>query len=132
MKSVRLTTCNNAIEANMIKNVLENEEIACFLTNENFTTLMPGYSGMLGSGVQIFVDEDDYEKALEILHDQQKIDEIKCPYCNSKNVTFGLGEKKLKKIFVVIMSLLAGTPFGNVNNTYYCKDCNKEFQKTTV
>ena len=130
MKTVRLTTCSNAIEANMIKNLLENEEIACFLTNENFTTLMPGCSGILGSGIQIFVDEDDYEKAIEILHNQQKTDEVTCPYCNSKNVTFGLGEKKVKKIFVVILSLMAGAPFGNVNSTYYCNNCRKEFKRT--
>ncbi|MGE0078985.1 MAG: DUF2007 domain-containing protein [Bacteroidales bacterium] len=129
MKTIRLTTCSNAIEANMIKNLLENEGINCFLTNENFSTLMPGHTGMLGSGVQIIIDEDDLEKATKALESLQQNEEIICPHCNSKNIRFGLGKNKLKKIFVVILSLLSSTPFNNINNTYYCNNCKKDFFK---
>ena len=63
MATIRLTTCDNAVEANMIKNLLTNEGITCFLTNENFTSLMPNYTGMMGAGIQIMIDEKDAEKA---------------------------------------------------------------------
>lgn len=51
MNTIRLTTCNDSFEANLIKDKLENEGIECFLTNENFTSLFPIYNGILGSGI---------------------------------------------------------------------------------
>lgn len=129
MAIVRLITCNNSVEANMLKSLLENEGIECFLTNENFTTLMPGYNGMLGSGIQVMIDERDNEKALEILSQQGTEELIKCPNCSSEKVVFGLGEKKFKKIIVVILSTLFFIPFNNIRNTYYCKNCKTEFQR---
>ena len=129
MKIIRLTTCNSSIEANMIKHLLENEEINCFLTNENFSTIMPHFSGILDSGVQIMIDEKDSIKALKLLEAQSNTNELTCPECNSKNINFGLGIKKSKKIFFVLLSLFAFTPFKNITNTYYCMDCKTEFKK---
>lgn len=130
MATIRLTTCSNTIDANMIKNILENEGISCFLTNENFTSLMPGYNGMLGSGIQIMIDEKDFENAKKLIENQENTDVIKCPNCNSDNVVFGLGEKKFKKAIVIILSALFAIPFNNIRNTYYCRDCKTEFKKT--
>lgn len=63
----RLTVCGNQLEAYTLKNLLENEGIEAYLTNENFTNLMPGYIGMLGSGIHVMVQEEDMEKALKVL-----------------------------------------------------------------
>jgi len=131
MAIINLTTCNTSIEANMIKGLLDSEGIECFLTNENFTTLMPGYNGMLGSGIQVMIDEAEYERATEILS-KQTTEELKCPNCGSENIIFGLGEKKFKKIVVVILSALFAIPFNNIRNTYYCKDCKTEFKKAEM
>ncbi len=113
----------------MIKGLLENESIECFLTNENFTTLMPIYNGMLGSGIQIMINEEDSERAIELLS-KQSAEGLKCPYCGSENVIFGLGKKKFKKIVIVILSALSAIPFNNIRNTYYCNDCKIEFKRT--
>lgn len=128
MAIIRLTTCTSAIEANLLKNLLENEGIECFLTNENFSTLMPGYTGMLGSGVQIMIDENDKEKSLEIIGQKQNKDVIKCPKCGSENIGFSLGENKMKKIFLVILSIFLFIPFNNIKSTFYCKDCKNVFK----
>jgi transcription elongation factor Elf1 len=130
MAVIRLTTCNNIIEANMLKDMLENEGINCFLTNENFTTLLPAYNGMFGAGIQIMIDEANKDKAQKIIDEIQTRpdNEIKCPTCGSSNVGFGLGEKKFKKILIVIISLLNFMPFNNLKNTYYCKACKTEFK----
>jgi len=131
MAIITLTTCNTSIEANMIKGLLDSEGIESFLTNENFATLMPGYNGMLGSGIQVMIDEVDSERAIEIIS-KQNIEELKCPNCGSENITFGLGEKKFKKIVVVILSALFVIPFNNIRNTYYCKNCKTEFKKAEM
>jgi hypothetical protein len=129
MATIRLTTCDNAVEANMLKDLLTNEGIACFLTNENFTSLMPNYSGMMGAGIQIMVDEKDAEKASGFLAVQNGETELKCPNCHSDKVTFGLGLNRFKKIFFILLSALTFTPLSNLTNTFYCKECKTEFKK---
>ena len=128
MSIIRLTTCNNIIEANMIKHTLENEEIECFLTNNNFTTLMPGYNGILGAGIQVMIEENDFENAVRLLNIEEKSEIIKCPNCNSEDISFGLGENKVRKIFIAFISALIATPMGNIRNTYYCKNCKHDFK----
>lgn len=67
MKTVRIKSCIDSFEANIIKGKLENEGIECFLTNENLSTLLPHHFMSEISGVQVLVDEENVEKALEIL-----------------------------------------------------------------
>jgi hypothetical protein len=127
MPTIKLTTCDNAIEANFIKNNLENEGIECFLTNEISSTLLPGFTGMLNAGVHIMINEEDFEKASALIKKPDSKKQITCPGCNSTNVSYSLGERKGLKILAVIFSLFAATPFGNIKRKYYCKDCRTEF-----
>lgn len=63
-KTVRLATCNNSYEANILKLELENNGISCILGNENMSAL---YAGLLPvMGVDVYVFEQDGEKAAEI------------------------------------------------------------------
>ena len=126
MSIIRLMTCDNAIKANIIKGHLKNEGIEAFTTNENFTNLMPHYNRILNSGVQIMIFDTDYDKASEILKLNIKEEHI-CPNCQSKNIKFSLGKNKIRKIFVIIFSLLTTTPFNNLKSVYKCKDCQTEF-----
>ena len=50
MKTQILITCNNAIEANLIKGRLEVEGVQSFTTSENISNLIPMYNNMLGGG----------------------------------------------------------------------------------
>jgi len=129
MNTVVLTTCNSAIEANLIKGMLENNGIKCFLTNENFSNLMPHYNGVMGAGVQIIVADSDVKQAKALLLSQPDETEIVCPNCGSLNISYGLGTNKIKLFFAVLMSLLIWIPFGNIRATYLCKDCKTEFKK---
>lgn len=127
MAIIRLTTCDNLIEANFIKNNLENENIECFLTNEISSTLLPGYNGMLNAGVQIMIDEKDFDKASILIPQADSEKQIICPGCNSTNVSYSLGDRKGLKVLSVIFSLFASTPFANIKRKYYCKDCKTGF-----
>lgn len=129
MTTTILTTCNNAFEASLVKGMLENNEIKCFLTNENFSTLMPHYSGVMGAGVQIIIDEKDMPKAKELLLPQSKENVLVCPGCGSLNVSFGLGSNRVKVILAVLFSLFIWIPFGNIKCIYYCQDCKTEFKR---
>jgi Zn finger protein HypA/HybF involved in hydrogenase expression len=130
VKTVRLMTSDNLAEAHIIKGRLLNEGIDCFLTNENFTNLMPLYNNMLGSGIQIIVNEKDNDKAREILKDKIEPNnlELVCPNCGSENIGLGLGKGKAFKVFNMIIALLSFFPIGNLKPKYYCKSCNTEIK----
>jgi hypothetical protein len=127
MAIIRLITCESIIEANFLKNILENENIDCFLTNENFITLLPIYIGMMGAGIQLMIEESDFEKSFELINSTKPCNLLVCPNCNSSNITFGFGYRKRLKKLGVIMSLIIMIPFGNIKRNYNCKDCNCEF-----
>ena len=61
MKTIRLKTCDNIFEAQLVKNELENAGIPVILANEIMSTYPPM------SGVDILVSECDYERAMRIL-----------------------------------------------------------------
>ncbi len=109
---IRLITCNTIQEAYIIKGHLNNENIECLLTNQNFTSLLPIYNNMLGAGIQILVKENDYEIAKGLVIDKTQPENIekKCPNCGSQNLSLGLGKNKFLKILNVVLALLASIP----------------------
>ncbi len=123
-------TSNSLTEAYIIKGRLLNEGIECFLTNENFTTLMPLFNNMMGSGIQIIINEKDIEKARIILKDkiEPNNNDLICPNCGSKNIGLGLGKRKAFKIFNIILALFLFFPLGNLKPRFYCKDCKTEIR----
>lgn len=127
MSIIRLTTCDSIIDANFLKNNLENEGIECFLSNEISSTLVPFYNGMMNAGIQVMINDEDLEKASKLIDIPEVVKPIMCPNCNSTNIKFGFGEKKGWKILGVILSLLVILPFGNIKRNYFCKDCKTEF-----
>lgn len=128
MKTIRLTTCDNAIQAHLLQGALENEGIKSILHNENFSTLLPALANIMGGGVQVLVMECDLERALEILYRNTPLDKKYCPYCGSEDIYISLGKRKYSKLFFALFSgLLAGTPLGNIRNVYQCSVCRKDF-----
>lgn len=121
-----LSTYDNSISANLIKNKLELEGIPCILTNENFTNLMPHFYGILGSGVQVLVPNDRLLEAKTIA--EIKADILTCPNCKSHNIS-NRNVKTLNKIRLLFISLFFIIPFGNLINNYFCNDCKHEFKK---
>lgn len=83
---------------------------------------------MLGSGIQVIVNKNDYYKAREII--KEKLDpnntELICPYCGSNNIGLGLGKRKGLKIFNMIIAVLSTFPLGNLKPKFYCKKCKEE------
>ncbi len=127
MQTIRLMTCESTIEANIIKGRLESEGIECFITNENFSNLMPNLNNIMGSGAQIIICEQDRERALEILETGTK-NKLVCPGCQSSNIKMSLGHYRFKKLTVIALSLLSAIPFNNITISYICNECKTEFK----
>ena len=111
MKTVRLITCNDAMQAHILQGALENEGIDSLLHNENFSSLLKSYVSNI-SGVDIFVNEEDYDHALQVLRDNQSLpEELKyCPFCGSADITFKLRKDGyMKAACAVVFSMNAGS-----------------------
>lgn len=126
---VRLFTCNSSLEAHWAKTYLANNEINSYLFHENFTTLMPVYNGMLGAGIQLFVESKNYDSAFSLIFPTPKIVDGKmcCPNCKNSDVKFDLGKNKKSKWTLILISFFFGIAFNNINNVYYCRSCDLEF-----
>ena len=74
MRTVKLITCNESFQARLIKGALENEGIAVAIHNENTSNVLRGMPVSI-TGIDLFVYEDDYEKAMSILENNQMIPE---------------------------------------------------------
>jgi hypothetical protein len=61
---IRLTTCTNDFNAQLLKGALESEGISAMFSNE----IMSGYMGT--QGVDILVKEEDLEAARKIIEQQ--------------------------------------------------------------
>ena len=134
MKTVKLITCNDAMKAHILQGALENEGIESILHNENFSTL---YKSCVSSiaGVDILVADDDYEKAVQVLRDNQSWPEelTLCPYCGSSDMKFRLKKgQRLRAVGAAILSMLAAAPPGDNHWEYTCGQCQCRGQRTTV
>lgn len=128
MRSVRLKTYSSEIEAHLAKSLLDDAGINCFLSNQNFSSLHPNYAFILGSGVELFVDESDVAEANSIINSSQATDEkgeLVCKNCGSRNIVFKYKNITLGKWMLLFLSLLFFIPFGNLTKDRVCKDCGE-------
>ena len=131
MKTVRLITCDGAFQARLIQGALENEGIASVLHNENTSNILRGFTPTI-SGVDIFVYEDDYERAMALLETQpDDTGTIKI----LPLLPFAPHQVRIEKVYIVswaswppIFSILAGAPPGTTHWEYVCKDCGAHFE----
>ena len=129
-KTIRIITCGNITDAYFIKNRLNNEGIDCFLTNQNFTSLLPNYYNLFGAGVQVVVMESDYERSRELVKDKLEPENVEkvCPFCGSTDISIGFGKHKIMKLFNVLLAILITIPIGIIRVRYYCKTCKEELK----
>jgi hypothetical protein len=69
VKFVNLYSPKNETELSLIKSILDSEEISYFVRNDNFGSLEVGPHIGLYNGKMIQVQDDQYEKAKELLSD---------------------------------------------------------------
>ncbi len=129
MDSKILITCKNSIDAQLIKNQLENDGIKSYLLNENFSNLLPHMYNVLGGGVQIMVHKDDLIKAKKIIGTTES--PIVCPKCGSKNLTDMPANQKNKFVAFIIALFLVG-PIGNLLGNYKCNECGMDLVDNKV
>ncbi|WKN41488.1 putative signal transducing protein [Tunicatimonas pelagia] len=135
MELVTIKTFDNPIEAHLMKSKLENENITCFLFDENIVGLNPLYNITVG-GVKLKVSKIDLDEAATIIeetinspltNDQGEI--IQCPNCQSEDIYSGFKSMKgTKGILSAITSFLLMVFPIYYKTVYKCKSCGNEFK----
>jgi len=139
------STYYNPIEANIIKARLEDSGFACFLADENVSTIQPLYNQAIG-GVKLIVFErdveaintllaEDYSKTVDEYTDEnvdfeEEVNAVECINCGSKNVGYGMATDKKHSLWANILAFLTFTMPIQANNCYHCYDCGHEFEKS--
>ena len=129
MKTVKLITCNDAIQAHILQGALANEGIESILHNENFSSVMKGYVNSI-SGVDILVAEEDHGAAIQVLRRNQSLPEelTLCPFCGSSNIKLVLRKGHRVRAFgALILSCLTLNPPGTNHWEYVCRQCRQTF-----
>ena len=120
-------------EAIIFKGKLESEGISVFIRDNNTIDTYPLYSNAVG-GVKLFVKNDDFIKANEILSQvsEYSLDEmnqlVNCPKCNRKQIKMTTSIKDIKTVLAFIFSMLfVVLPFYS-KHKYKCNHCKFEFK----
>lgn len=118
-----------------MKSKLENENIICFLFDENIVGLNPLYNITVG-GVKLKVSKIDLDEAATIIeetinspltNDQGNI--INCPNCQSEDIYSGFKSMKgARGILSAIVSFLLMVFPIYYKTVYKCKSCGNEFK----
>lgn len=100
-------------EALIIKGKLEAEGISVFMRDNNTVDANPLYSNAIG-GVKLFVNRDDYLKAMEIISQVSKYslddanERMKCPNCGAEQINMRTSISDYKSLLVYIFSVIIG------------------------
>lgn len=135
MERITIKTFDRAIDAHILKARLEDEDIECFIYDENIVNVNPLYANAVG-GVKLKVYETDVEKAKSILSEidntafTDKNDEaIKCPRCGSIDLISGFKSiNDVRSIFAVIIAFIFTIIPFYMKSVYKCKICDCEFK----
>ncbi len=140
MKIRKLAAYIEPIEAHIVKAMLEDNGIHCFVKDEYMVNMNWLYSNAVG-GVKVMVGDDDYEKALELIaandkensaidnsalnnNSNQELDsDFNCPECGSDNII----RKKLSTLGG-ILSLLIFAVVPLKSDEYICLNCGHKWK----
>lgn len=90
IKPVKLTSVANELEANMLLSYLKDYGIACYKKDKNIGGYMNIYMGYSIFGEEIYVDEDNYELAKDLLDSMESSEEpelnYKVPFYKNKTI----------------------------------------------
>lgn len=119
-------------EAYIYKGKIESEGIQVIVRDNHTVDTDPLVSNAIG-GVKLFVFQEDFERAKEILLDISlfSVDNdgelLKCPKCGAEKILLLTTIKDLKSFFSFLVTLFAVVLPLHTRYKYKCEVCNHEF-----
>lgn len=129
MSFVLLDSFANYIDAHIVLGRMQEENIQCWLKDENTVTLDPILTNAVG-GIKLMVAEDQYEKALELLRlfRTEKRNNYACPKCNSHDIERISSPRNPSSWFGVFIGFFTSFALAS-EHTWHCFQCKAEFEQ---
>jgi len=129
MDFVLLQSFDNYIDAHIVLGRMEEEGIQCWLKDENTITVTPFFNNAVG-GIKLMVDEQQMEKANELLNQfqQEKKNKLSCPACGSHDIEL-IASRKPMNVLGALVTWLTGKYALSLENVWHCFNCHKEFKE---
>lgn len=130
MNFVELRSFDNYIEANIVLNMLQHNNVNCHLKDENIITVDPLLSPALG-GIKLMVHHTHVEKAWDLMEKAEEayLKNIPCPVCHSHSLKAVSVTKKHKCKLAALASMLLNGHSVEVTKIYRCLNCGYDFKE---
>jgi hypothetical protein len=130
MDFVELRSFDNYIEANIVLNMLQHQDIVCHLKDENIITIDPFLSPALG-GMKLMVHHSQVERAWSLMEgaEAQYLKSKSCPVCHAHQLTIQSEQKPSKCRLAGLASMILGGHSLEVNKVYRCTACGYDFKE---
>lgn len=133
MEYLPLRSFDNYIEANIVMNMLQHENINCHLKDEHIITIDPLLSPALG-GIKLMVHHAQAERAWELMDkaEQAYLKTIACPICKKHALKTISVTKQFKCKLAALASMLLNGQSVEVKKMYQCTACGYDFKYLPV
>lgn len=129
MDYIELRSFDNYIEANIVLNMLQHQNINCHLKDEHIITVDPLLSPALG-GMKLMVHHSQVERAWDMLEKAEKdyLKTIPCPVCKAHMLEIVSITKKHSCKLAALASMLLNGHSVEVTKMYRCRKCGYDFK----
>jgi hypothetical protein len=127
MQFIPIWSYDNYVPAHIAMGRLQEEEIDCWLKDENTVTLDPLLTNALG-GIKLMVDKDKAEAALVLLNGNREKykSRLRCKKCGSHNMELVTSPKQTGTWLSFIVGLFLTSFALTGDKVYHCFDCGHE------
>lgn len=130
MDYIALRTFDNYIEANIVLNMLQHDNINCHLKDEHIVTIDPLLSPAIG-GMKLMVHHSHVERAWDLMEkaEQDYLKTIPCPVCKAHALKIVSITKKHKCKLAALASMLLNGRSVEIIKIYQCGQCGYDFKE---
>jgi hypothetical protein len=130
MTFVELRSFDNYIEANIVLNMLRDNNISCHLKDEHVVTIDPFLSPAIG-GIKLMVHPIHVERAWDLMDtaEEQYLRSVPCPICHKHHLTTVSITKQHKCKLSALASMLLNGRSVEIARMYKCKSCGYDFKE---
>ena len=124
----QIASYDNFLLANMTLGLLQENNINCYLKDENIITVDPLLSPAIG-GIKLLVDENDFADAKELINQAEVsyLKEIPCPDCKSHSLVIEEKTNEPDGFWDKLMNRVAYGQSSTYSKNYRCTNCNRIF-----
>jgi hypothetical protein len=130
MDYIQLRSFDNYIEANIVLNMLQHENINCHLKDEHIITIDPLLSPALG-GIKLMIHHSQVERAWDMMDkaEQNFLKTVPCPVCKMHALKIVSITKKHSCKLSALASMILNGNSVEVTKIYRCSHCGYDFKE---